>query len=137
MEELVKCPHEAVSRHAEVVVVEGDGAVPRVPGHIHHLAGVQEAGRQQGQGQVGLDEPPPLHAVQLLQRLVVLRVKVIPSEGVKLEEGKPVPEQGFAALQVEAMGHLPHQLLGPGGPALGIGHYPDIIRPNADTLNIL
>ena len=39
-------------------------------------------------------------------------------DGVELHVGEPVVEVPPAPLQVDPMGHLPHQLLAPGRPAL-------------------
>lgn len=49
--------------HVEAVqVVEADGHVPRVPGHVHHLGLLlQDTGRHQREREVGLDEALLLH----------------------------------------------------------------------------
>lgn len=54
---LVKGPGEPLLLDESFVVVEGDAAVHGVAGHKHHLAGVQQVGREHAQRQVGLDHP--------------------------------------------------------------------------------
>ena len=44
----------------DLVVVEGDGGVLGVAGHVDNLALVQQPGRQQPEREVGLDDSPAL-----------------------------------------------------------------------------
>ncbi len=52
-----------------------------------------------------------------------------------LNEGHPQEDVGLGGLRigVAPVGHLPHQFLGQGGPALGVGIDPDIVRPGLEV----
>ena len=115
------------------MVVGAYHGVLGVPGHIHHLGCCQEVWGQQGQGQVGLDESPVLSGSGLQGRQGDI-VRVVP-QGIALQEGEALHELHLAALQVQAMGHLPHQLLGEGGATLGEAHNPDVAGTHLQSLH--
>ena len=55
-------------------------------------------------------------------------------EASALDEGRPGVQWHLALLLVHAVDDLPDHLLGPGGPALGERHDPDVVFTNREVV---
>ena len=83
--------------------------------------------------------PPPHPAEQRLHQPPPESGHLVPEvqQCLKLQEWEPVIEPLLASLQVHPVRYLPYHLLSPGGPALRIGHNPDIIWSHTHSLIVL
>ena len=140
LSELMPVSLEVVTWDEDIVVIVRHCGVPWISGHVHHLASLQQAGRQKLEGEVSLDDPAASHLVRVNNRIVKHRAELLVvrpetqrleelrvDETVRLQEGTSDHLRNFGLLNVNIIDQGPDQLNGPGGSSLGVAHYEDVI----------
>ena len=81
-----------------------------------------------------LDNSRRRHLVDLIKELFRIPVRLVPDHH-QVQEGRPLEQRLLDPLHLNPVDDVPEDLLGPGGPALGVGHHPHVVLPHLHVVD--